>query len=80
MAKTLRLERGAAVTADTLIFPVAPTSKTVSIAVLSKINNMKDVKDNGCPRGPCATQVDLLVFLCLGIPIQKIMRLYIDQQ
>lgn len=43
MAKTLRLERNAAVMADVPMFPVDPTTRTVSIAVENVGENLKDV-------------------------------------
>lgn len=56
IANTLRLERSAAVTADTPILPVAPTTSTVSMTVLSALSESEDVtKFKGvvrCLRGP----------------------------
>ena len=57
MAKTLRFECNAAVTADTPMFPVAPTTRTVSIAALGDIGELKTFPE-GCRAAYYIAQFD----------------------
>jgi hypothetical protein len=64
------------VTADTPIFPVAPTTRTVSMAALSDIEESKDV-DDVCyddPVLPFSVPFDSLSLIYFSMSIKEILR------